>query len=109
MFDIIKKSVLAGIGMMAITEEKMQGVIDEFVEKGKLTQKEGECLLDEVQKAVRENRQRVSTMIDERVQTIMNELHVLTKEDLKATETSLKEELANIAKRLEKIEEQTKA
>ena len=40
MFDVIKKSLLAGIGMMAITEEKVQSVIDEFVEKGKLTQQE---------------------------------------------------------------------
>ena len=40
MFEMIKKSILAGIGAFVVTEEKVQEVIDDFVQKGKLTQQD---------------------------------------------------------------------
>ncbi len=109
MFEVVKKSILAGIGVMAVTEEKVQEVLDEFVEKGKLTQKEGESLFDEVQKIVQENKEKVSAMIDERVKFILDELHLLTKEDLTEMETRLKDDLTKIDKRLAKIEQLVKS
>ena len=108
MFEIIKKSIFAGIGALVVTEEKVQEVIADFVQKGELTQKEGETLVDELQKVLQENKAKFTTMIDERVKCIMDDLHLLTKEDLAEMEGSIKKEVSKLDKRLAKLEKQLK-
>jgi polyhydroxyalkanoate synthesis regulator phasin len=108
MFEVIKKSILAGIGVLAFTEEKVQEIIDDFVQKGKLTQKEAESLMNEVQKVIHENKAKLTAMIDERVKYIIDELNLLTKDDLAEMEKNMKNDLTKVEKRLAKIEKQIK-
>ncbi len=108
MFEVIKKSILAGIGALAFTEEKIQEVIDDFVQKGKLTQKEGESLVDELQKVIHENKAKLTAMIDERIKAIMDELNLLTKDDLAEMEKKIKKDFTKVEKRLAKLEKQLK-
>ena len=95
MFDIIKKSVLAGIGAVAVTQEKAQEVIADFVEKGKITEQEGKTLLDDMKHALQDNQDKLSATIDERITCVMNRLNLVTKDDLAA-----------VSERLTKIEQQ---
>ncbi len=95
MFELIKKSIFAGIGAFAVTEEKFQEVVGDFVEKGKITEQEGKTLIKDLQNAVQENREKVSAMIDERITSVMGQLHLATKEDI-----------ATINERLARIEQQ---
>ncbi len=95
MFELIKKSIFAGIGAFAATEEKVQELVSDFVEKGKITEQEGKTLINDLQNAVKENREKVSSMIDERITCIMGQLHLATKEDI-----------ATINERLARIEQQ---
>jgi polyhydroxyalkanoate synthesis regulator phasin len=108
MFEIIKKSIFAGIGALMVTEEKVQEVIADFVQKGELTQKEGETLINELQKVLQDNKAKFTTMIDERVKCIMDDLNILTKEDLAETEKNIKKEVSKLDKRLAKLEKQLK-
>lgn len=109
MFEMIKKSVLAGIGAFVVTEEKVQEVIDDFVQKGKLTQQEGKTLVDDLQQVIQDNKEKLATTIDERVRCIMDGLNLLTKDDLAELEKSMKKDLAKVDRRLAKIEKQIKA
>ena len=86
MFEIIKKSIFAGIGALVVTEEKAQEVIADFVQKGELTQKEGETLINDLQKVLQDNKAKFNAMIDERIKCIMDDLNLLTKKDLAETE-----------------------
>jgi len=45
MEDFLRKSFLAGIGLLALTEEKFRKNIESFIEKGEITEKEGKDLL----------------------------------------------------------------
>ena len=108
MFEMIKKSVLAGIGAFVVTEEKVQEVIDDFVQKGKLTQQEGKTLVDDLQQVIQENKEKLATTIDERVRCIMDDLNLLTKDDLAEMEKSMKKDLAKVDRRLARIEKQIK-
>jgi polyhydroxyalkanoate synthesis regulator phasin len=108
MLDIIKKSMLAGIGALALTEEKIQEMIDEFVQKGQLSHKEGESLVNELQKVIDENKTKLNTMIDEHIKSLMDELNMVTKDDLTEMEKSLKKDFAKMEKRLAKLEKQLK-
>ena len=106
MLDVIKKSIFAGIGALALTEEKVQEVIDEFVQKGQISQKEAESLVNEVQKVVDQHKTKLTTMIDEQVKRILDELHLVTKDDLVELEKSLKKDFAKVEKQLAKLEKQ---
>lgn len=109
MFDLVKKSMLAGIGAVVITEEKIQELVGDFVEKGKMTQQEGKTLVDELQKIVKENKEKLTGTIDERVNCLMKELKLLTKDDLTELEKSMRKDLAKVERRLAKIEKQMKS
>jgi polyhydroxyalkanoate synthesis regulator phasin len=48
MIDLIKKTVLAGIGATVTTKEKIDGLLNEYVEKGKLSAHEAKSLADRI-------------------------------------------------------------
>jgi polyhydroxyalkanoate synthesis regulator phasin len=108
MLEVIKKSILAGIGALALTEEKVQEVIDEFVQKGQITQKEGESLVNEIQKVIDDHKAKLTTMIDEHVKSLLDGLNLVTKNDLAEMEKNLRKDFAKVEKQLAKLEKQMK-
>ena len=108
MFDMIKKSVFAGIGAIAMTEDKIQELIDEFVQKGEISEKEGESLVKDLQKAIDEQRTKFSSMVNEQVKNVLHELDLVSKDHLDDLEQNLKKEFSKIDKRLGKIEKHMK-
>ena len=100
MFDMLKKSILAGIGAIAVTEEKTRETIQEFVAKGKLTQQEGETLLGDVQKMIEDNKTKLTTLIDERLNCLMKDLHLVTRDDLTTLEKNINARLTTIQQQI---------
>jgi polyhydroxyalkanoate synthesis regulator phasin len=108
MFELVRKSMLAGIGAFAMTEERMQDIINEFVQKGQISEKEGKYLFVEFQKAIDEQRTKMTEIVEQQVSTLLKELNLVTKNDLADMEKNLKKELTKIEKRLAKLEKQVK-
>ena len=108
MLDIMKKSLLAGIGAIAMTEDKIQELIDDVVQKGEISEKEGDSLVKEFRDAVDEQRAKILQTIDERVQCVLHDLHLVTKDDIADLEKNLKKDFSKIEKRLAKMEKQLK-
>jgi polyhydroxyalkanoate synthesis regulator phasin len=48
MFELLKKSILAGIGAVVVTKDKVQEATRKFVEEGKMTTEEAERLADDL-------------------------------------------------------------
>lgn len=48
MIDLVKKTMLAGIGLAVVTKDKVLESLDEFVEKGKLTKDEALAMSDKI-------------------------------------------------------------
>lgn len=108
MFEIMKKSLLAGIGAIAMTEEKIQEMVEDLVKKGEISDQEGKTLVHDVRKAVEEQRARITSTVDERVRAILKELHLVTKDDIENLESVLQKDLAKIERRLSKMEKHLK-
>ena len=96
----IKNFFLAGLGSAAYTYEKATNLIDDFVQKGKLTLEEGKDLSEELKRTVKEKKEEKATLIKEQTP--------LTKEDmillLKNMNFATKEDIENLNKRLAKLE-----
>ena len=48
MIDIIKKTLLAGIGAAVITKEKAESALEEFVQQGKVSSQEARAMAEKI-------------------------------------------------------------
>ena len=48
MIDLVKKTMLAGIGLAVVTKDKVLESLDELVEKGKLTKEEAAAMSEKI-------------------------------------------------------------
>lgn len=48
MLELLKKTVFAGIGAAVVTKERVQTMLSELVEQGKLTQEEAERMAEKI-------------------------------------------------------------
>lgn len=97
MINDLKKMLLAGVGAVATTYEKASEVVDELVQKGKLTVDEGKELSEELKR-------NFTTKATEKI----NEIKPINKENLEKTISELgyvkKEELDKLRVRIEFLE-----
>ncbi|HNX05321.1 MAG TPA: hypothetical protein PKI32_07445 [Opitutales bacterium] len=69
MLETLKKTIYAGIGATVISAEKLNGVLNDLVEKGKLSSKDAQDLAskiaDEGRREFEESSERVGLLVDE--------------------------------------------
>ena len=91
MIDLLKKTLLAGVGAAALTREKVESLVDELVEKGEIASKEGpklvKDLLQESQKAKKELEERV----EEATQKALKKLRLATRAEVEEIKAKLEE------------------
>ena len=59
MIDMIEKTVLAGIGALALSQKKAEELVEEMKSKLNISEEEGRSLLENLKAAVEENRQKL--------------------------------------------------
>lgn len=100
MLDDIKNVLLAGIGSAAYSYEKANKLVDDMVNKGKLTINEGKELSEELKRTIKSKSEAVAEKV--------SDVKPLTKEDmaslLKEMNFATKDDLCDIKERLTKLE-----
>ena len=82
MMNELKKLILAGLGSAAYTYEKASKLIDEMVQKGKLTMDEGKELSEELKRNVKDKVEDVKPLTKDDMISILNQMNFATKDDL---------------------------
>lgn len=82
MFELIKKTMLTGIGLAAITKDKVEELAKELTEKGDISEKEGEELVDELLKKSEQTRKDLETKIEDMVSKVLKKMDLATKKDI---------------------------
>ena len=93
MFDLIKKTLLTGVGLAAMTKDKIEELAKELTEKGKLTEKEGKDLVDDLLKKSEKAKKDLEAQIERVVKDTMKKMNIPSGE-----------ELSNLTKRVKKLE-----
>jgi polyhydroxyalkanoate synthesis regulator phasin len=70
MIDIIKKTLLAGVGAAVITKEKVQVALDDFVKQGKVTSDEARQMADKIAEQGRHEFETMSRDLNERIREL---------------------------------------
>ena len=98
MFDLIKKTMLTGVGLAAMTKDKIEELAKELAEKEKLTEKEGKELVDDLLKKSEKAKKDLEKDIEKVVKNTMKKMNIASGEELssltkrvKKLETALKE------------------
>lgn len=81
----LKKVLLAGIGLTAMTVDKADSFVKELVEKGRLTVEEGKELEQELKRQSKEEAQEFLAKLDAKKSSV----EYATKEDVKRLEEKL--------------------
>jgi polyhydroxyalkanoate synthesis regulator phasin len=84
MIDLIRKTVLAGIGVAVLTAEKVHEVTHRFVEEGKISTEEAEKLADELAKAGERQLDEMSGKMSDTIRKGLDSIELVRRKDFDA-------------------------
>ena len=91
--DIIKKAMLLGLGVLSLTKEKAEELVDDLIKRGEVAREERFKMVDKLLKEAEKQEEELVRKISETVQKVITDIGLPTKKDLD-----------EISKRLEEIE-----
>ena len=83
MTSLLEKSFLAGIGLLSMTREKAQDIIEELSKEGDVQKNETKQWVDELSARGEEERQALRKLIRDEMKKVLDEMGLVTKEDIK--------------------------
>ena len=84
MIDLVKKTMLAGIGVAVVTKDKVLESLDEFVEKGKLTKDEATAMSDKIVEEGRNETEKAKVEASKLFNDMLHRANVVTKDQYDA-------------------------
>jgi polyhydroxyalkanoate synthesis regulator phasin len=96
MIDLIEKTVLAGIGVLALSQKKAEELTEDLKKRLNLSEEEGRSLLENLKAAAEENRQKLEKIAREEVEKNLSRIGLVSQKEFNA----LKKKVTNLEKRL---------
>ncbi|GAB6906816.1 conserved hypothetical protein [Desulfosarcina cetonica] len=94
MFDLVKKSMLAGVGLALKAWDEVEDMAKEMAEQGKMTETEGRKFIDELQSRYEETQKKLEERVERSVKELLKKMDVVTQDELKG----LKKEIRDLKK-----------
>lgn len=98
MADDIKKGFYAGIGVMLKGKEKVEEIAREFIKDANMDAEEGEKFVKDMVSKANETREEVGKYLDERMQTTIDKMGYVKKEEYESIKKELEELKSSINK-----------
>ncbi len=94
--DRIKKAMLLGLGLISLTKEKAEEIVDDLIKRGEVSREEKFKMMDELLREAERKEEELTGKINETVQKTITQIGLVSKKDLEA----ISERLAEIEKRM---------
>ena len=78
MLEIVEKTLLAGIGALALTQQKAEELIDDLKERMNLSEEEGKKLLEKLRTAAKDNQKKLEELAQDEVKKACQRAGVVT-------------------------------
>ena len=98
MKDLVKKALLLGIGLAAITEEKLREFVAELESKGELSKEEGKSLVKELLAEREKQRKELERRIAEEVERALTKAGVASRREVEELSKRVEELERTVAK-----------
>ncbi len=90
MIDLIKKTMLAGVGLAAMTKDKIEELAEELTEKGELSEKEAKELVDDLLERSKRAKKDLNKKMENVVTKVLKKMDVATKKDIARLDRKIK-------------------
>jgi polyhydroxyalkanoate synthesis regulator phasin len=87
--DVVKKSMAAGIGVLAFTADKAHEFVNDMVERGEMTREQGMSVTKEIVERGEAAREQLREIIKTEVRKVIDEVRIAGKDDLKRVEDKI--------------------
>lgn len=99
MIDLIKKAVLTGVGVAALTKEKIEELSSEIVEKTKMSEEEGEKFIKEMVGRAQESKEALTNQTEQLIQKALSKTNFAKSEEI----DQLRGEIENLRTQIEEL------
>jgi len=82
--DPLRNALLAGLGAMSYTQEKMKDLVSTLIEKGDLTREQGEQVISEWVTKGEEEKDNVSSRVQQEIQKVLQKLQMVSRDEFEA-------------------------
>lgn len=89
MNESVRKMVLMGMGIAALTREKVEQLAEELVEKGEISEGESKDFVKDMMKRSEQQRGELEKKIESEVKKASAKLNLATKDDIKRMEKKI--------------------
>jgi poly(hydroxyalkanoate) granule-associated protein len=104
MLDMAHKVLLAGIGVIALTQEEVEKFVAKLVERGEIAEKDGRKMLKDVmerrRKQAEEVRSETEEKVDKRLDEMLTRLNVPTRDDI----DTLSKQIASLTRKVDSLQ-----
>ena len=94
MADLLKKTLLTGVGLALKTWDEVEDMAKELIDKGKMSEKDGSKFIKDLQKRYEDTQKKLEARVEKSVGTFLKKANVVTSDELKA----LKKEVRDLKK-----------
>ena len=91
MIDLIKKTMMAGIGLALKTRDEVEDLVKDLVKKGSMNEQEGKKFLDELLSRYDEAKVKMEERVEKIVKDFLKKADVVTGDELKALKKEIRE------------------
>jgi len=91
MSELFRKMGLFGIGVISLTQEKLEEFTQDMIKKGEMSREEGKKFVREVLSEKEKQIHELENKINEKVRETINKSGVVTKKDIETLERKIEE------------------
>ena len=98
MFDFLKKTYLAGLGLASLTQDKIEELVDDLVKRGEVAEKDRSKVVNDLINRAQEEQEKLFKTVREYVKKVVHEMGLPTHDEFNA-----------LQKRVDQLENDLKA
>jgi len=91
MLDLIKKSMMAGVGLAAKALDEVEDLVKDFEKKGKMSEQDGKKFLKDLQRKYEDAQGKVEAKIEIAGREFFKKVNVVTSDDLGGLKKEIRE------------------
>ncbi len=89
MFDFFERGFLATVGVLSVSREKIQEIVDQLVARGELDRNQGKQLVDKMVQRGQEERETMRSLVRQEIQKVVGELDLASRKDFQVLNDKL--------------------
>lgn len=89
MSNFFERGFLATVGLLSLSREKSQELVDELVKRGDINREEGKHLVERLVSRGQEEQETLRKLVRNEVQAVLKEFNLVTRADLHALEAKI--------------------